>query len=184
MIICLLIAILGFAIYAVSSIVTDRLLERRIKDIEEKMNGFVKRLDIPTIEDSTPTKIASLDYKELADKYGATSGSDMVNGLTYDLSRNMDIKVSKTLKNTIMKLVEKRKATGKLAELIKDFNNLPCDEKIRRISETRVEMEKEVWISNACKYLEENLLNYWSQLNANSTNDFIERFKQSMKDKL
>lgn len=80
-----------------------------------------------------------------------------------------------------MKPVEKRKANGKLAELIKEFNNLSCEEKIRRISETRVEMEKEVWISNACKYLEENLLDYWSQLNANDTNDFIERFKQSMK---
>lgn len=81
-----------------------------------------------------------------------------------------------------MKLVEKRKTTGKLAELIKEFNDLPCEEKIHRICETRVKMEKEVWISNACKYLEENLLNYWSQLNANNTDDFIEGFKQSMKE--
>lgn len=55
-----------------------------------------------------------------------------------------------------MKPVEKRKATGKLAELIKEFNSLPCDEKIRRISETRVEMEKEVWLEKACEYLFEN----------------------------
>lgn len=81
-----------------------------------------------------------------------------------------------------MKLIEKRKATGKLAELIKEFNDLPCEEKIRRISETRLEMEKEVWISKACKYLEENLLGYWSQLNANDTDDFIERFKKSMEE--
>lgn len=178
MIIYLLIAILGFAIYAASSIVTDRLLERRIKDIEEKMNGFVKRLDIPTIEDSTPTKIASLDpsfYKELAEKYGATSGSDMVNGLTYK-----DNKVSETQENPIMKPVEKRKATGKLAELIKEFNDLPCEEKIRRISETRVEMEKEVWFEKAWDWIEDNLLTSNQQ---DKSRLYFEQFKSHMEGK-
>lgn len=51
-----------------------------------------------------------------------------------------------------MKPVEKRKATGKLAELIEEFNDLPCEEKIRRISEARVKMEKEVWVEKAYKY--------------------------------
>jgi len=37
------------------------------------MNEFMKQIDVPT--DSTPTKIDSL--------YGGTSGSDMVNGLSY-----------------------------------------------------------------------------------------------------
>lgn len=180
MIICLLIAILGFAIYAVSSIVTDRLLERRIKDIEEKMNGFVKRLDIPTIEDSTPTKIASLDYKELVNKYGC-GASDAVNGLTgKDLLRNMDIKVSETQENPIMKPVEKRKATGKLAELIKEFNDLPCEEKIRRISETRVEMKKEVWFEKAWDWIEDNLLSSNQQ---DKSRLYFEQFKKHMEGK-
>ena len=53
-------------------------------------------------------------------------------------------------------LGEPKKATGKLAELIKEFDELPCEEKIRRISETRVEMEMEVWLDRACKYLFDN----------------------------
>lgn len=73
MIICLLIALLGFVIYAVSSIVTDRLLERRINDIEERLNELMKSIDVPNR--CTHTKIESL--------YSDTSGSDMVNGLSY-----------------------------------------------------------------------------------------------------
>jgi len=40
---------------------------------------------------------------------------------------------------------------------------------------------KDAFIEKACEWLEENLLNYWSQLNANNTNDFIKGFKQSIK---
>lgn len=40
MIICLLIAILGFAIYGVSSIVTDRLLDRKIEEIEKRIEDI------------------------------------------------------------------------------------------------------------------------------------------------
>jgi hypothetical protein len=35
-------------------------------------------------------------------------------------------------------------------------------------------------IDKACKWLEENLLNYWSQINANNTDDFIENFRKIM----
>ncbi len=59
-----------------------------------------------------------------------------------------------------MKPVEKRKATGKLAELIKEFNDLPCDEKINKICETRVKMEKEVWLDKMCEWIRTNIYYY------------------------
>lgn len=55
-------------------------------------------------------------------------------------------------------LVPQRKATGKLAELLKEYDELPCEEKMHRISETRVEMEKEVWLEKAWDWIWDNLL--------------------------
>ena len=79
--------------------------------------------------------------------------------------------------NKDMKPVEKRKATGKLAELIKGFNDLPCEEKIRRISETRVEMEKEVWLDKAWDWIEDNIMSINQQ---DKSRLYFEQFKSHM----
>lgn len=74
-----------------------------------------------------------------------------------------------------MKPVEERKATGKLAELIEAFNDLPCEEKIRKISNTRVKMEKEVWLEKACEWI--NIHDSYST----PTNVLVENFREYMK---
>lgn len=37
-------------------------------------------------------------------------------------------------------------------------------------------------IDKACEWLENNLINYWSQCNANNTKDFISDFKKAMEE--
>lgn len=37
-------------------------------------------------------------------------------------------------------------------------------------------------IVKACEWLENNLLEYWSQINANNVEDFIEKFKKAMEE--
>lgn len=41
-------------------------------------------------------------------------------------------------------------------------------------------VEKRLMIDKACKWLENNLINYWSQLNANNTESFTIEFKKAM----
>ncbi len=35
-------------------------------------------------------------------------------------------------------------------------------------------------IDKACEWLNENLLHYWGQINANDTDEFIDNFKKAM----
>lgn len=42
--------------------------------------------------------------------------------------------------------------------------------------------ELERIISKACKWLEDYLLDYWSQINANNTESFIDNFKKAMEE--
>ena len=38
-------------------------------------------------------------------------------------------------------------------------------------------------IDKACEWLEENLIKYWGQINANNTEEFIKDFKKAMEEK-
>lgn len=74
-------------------------------------------------------------------------------------------------------LVPQRKATGKLAELIKEFDELPCEGKIRRICDTRAEMEKEALLERAWDWIEDNLLSSNQQ---DKSRLYFEQFKNYM----
>ena len=74
------------------------------------------------------------------------------------------------------KIIEPLPQEGSLADTIwssKPYGNSNAG----NIEYTR----SDAFIEKACEWLEDNLFNYWSQLNANNTNDFIEEFKQSIK---
>ena len=43
-----------------------------------------------------------------------------------------------------------------------------------------IEIAREEWLSKSCEWLEDNLINYWSQLNADETGEFIDDFKFKM----
>ena len=43
-------------------------------------------------------------------------------------------------------------------------------------------LQKERMIDKACVWLDDNLIHYWSGLNANNTKQFIEEFKKAMEE--
>lgn len=47
-----------------------------------------------------------------------------------------------------------------------------------------VYIPKEHFIYEVCEWLEENLPKYWSQINANNTESFIEKFRKAMEEYL